>query len=96
MLDIYCKDGCCPICNSNLIVTTDKGITLKKCNNDCYRIAYYTDGIDYFGINVFKKTFRSVTDVDLNHLTKKIEKKINYWRENDRYIMKILLSNGSD
>ncbi|MNJ90066.1 hypothetical protein D3C87_76580 [compost metagenome] len=95
-MNIYCEDDYCPICNSKILVKIKNGIMLKQCKNECYKIAYYIDNIDYFGVKVFKESFSNLGNKNSKYLIENIEKKIKYLKEDNRYITEILLFNGSD
>lgn len=92
MIDIYCKDMKCPICEKELI--TDEHKFKIKCQNKCYgAILYYPDVDKFF---IFEKEFdvgwtEEFSDKDIiNKQKKAIRDQIYYWKENDRYLMKIM------
>lgn len=98
-IDIYCKDGKCPICNSNM-----KEAFLPiwaKCINGCYIVVYS----DLNFVNTAREEFIAYTSVviskeeifvpykqGINGFLYKEEllNIISYWRENDRYLAEIL------
>lgn len=91
MIDIYCEDNKCPICERNLI---EKNSDQKRvdCPNKCYTL-YKGKTIHAFFI--FKSSFQ-YDRIANNYkpiskiLEKEIVKEIEYWKENDRYLMALM------
>lgn len=101
MIDIYCKDGKCPICGNDIEFQFMGWSYCKK--NHCYAFIQYEDYKDDININinlaifnhfdVFNKRFEfnSLDDSDyIEKIKNQLIEEIKYWKENDRYIAKIL------
>ncbi|MDF2534367.1 MAG: hypothetical protein K0R18_524 [Bacillales bacterium] len=91
-MDIYCKNGKCPICDDKLM---DKFFGDRTCKNSCYSVES-VDGYGDFNFRVFSNYFRigictTIEEADKNQETfKLIEQAILYYKENDRYVGEIL------
>ncbi|AEO93714.1 gp456 [Bacillus phage G] len=85
---ICCKqESRCPICNSELSKSM-----LKECVNGCYYLMIYDKTVFY--ATVFNETFdisgdESTIEEKINTINKLYDK-INYWKENDKYLTNIL------
>ncbi|MDF2534355.1 MAG: hypothetical protein K0R18_512 [Bacillales bacterium] len=98
MIDIYCKDGLCPICNSELQKIKVPMGRCSQCKNGCYE--FHVDNQQNGGYNVDRFwVFKHQRIVPLmsnksiqNMATNQLIDNINYWKENDRYLMKIMNS----
>lgn len=97
MIDIYCENRKCPICDKEMMSKyhreTDTLFRLD-CPNRCY---CYTWGNQTKLFFVFEVDFLCRDFIARNQLweiddidRKRIEKAINFWKENDRYIVKLL------
>lgn len=91
-IDVYCKDGKCPICERDLLVT---GIFTRGCYNGCYSLLNM-DGYGSFMIKVFKITFyieiattRAQVDLNKSYL-EDIKRHVKHWRKDYRYLAEIL------
>ncbi|AEO93729.1 gp471 [Bacillus phage G] len=88
---ILCKDNFCPICNSQLIEGKRHEL---KCNNNCYSISYsnYTRTID-LEATIFNEEFQAYGDQSIKDKIEAINliyEQISHWKENDKYLTKIL------
>lgn len=93
MIDIYCKDNKCPICEKDII---QKGIIVREwhCENECYRIQEYeqSDLSETYYVYVFG---RAVGNINTKKSNKEFEeeavrKAIRYMKKNNRYLAEIL------
>lgn len=83
----------CPICNSILIFTDNYDVDyteLHSCKNGCYS---RVDSIEFCLEKIFEQTFDQ--DAENSHewnqtIENRKQMKIDYWKENDRYLAKIL------
>ncbi|MDF2534339.1 MAG: hypothetical protein K0R18_496 [Bacillales bacterium] len=79
---------CCPVCESEM--TWYNGSN-KICRNGCYTTYGGYGYIDYY---VFDEKVASIWDDDnfiVKYLDRKsIKKKIEYWRQDDRYLLNLL------
>ncbi|MDF2534333.1 MAG: hypothetical protein K0R18_490 [Bacillales bacterium] len=87
-IDVYCKDNKCPICENDLIHLSDLS---AYCENKCYEI--HMDGEErVYAISVFyDRDNEDETYFSIKKQMVKIIEKIEYWKENDRYLMRILV-----
>lgn len=81
----------CPICDGELIIILNN----CHCKNNCYS---RTNSLNKMNETIFGKTF--VFDFEEHsERWKEVEKDLNneliYWKENDRYLAKILGGNDS-
>ncbi|MNJ90068.1 hypothetical protein D3C87_76600 [compost metagenome] len=95
MIDIYCKDDCCPICNSKLERIFAHNCNMRECKTGCYLISKRSNHIGghLYVIKIvggLRFGFFN-TNEDLIEIEKTIISKIEYLRENDRYIGEILV-----
>lgn len=81
-IDIYCKDKKCPICNNHMRHLRDDSLF---CVNECYRVYCLESRAE---INVFKSWF--VFAYGDSAKIGFVKEKIEYWKENDRYLMEFL------
>lgn len=87
-VDIYCKDGKCPICERQMI----KDYLYAKCPSSCYAIF---KGDTLTSISVFRWVFdydkkrNEYKPISENQENEIIEK-ISYWKENSRYLMELM------
>lgn len=81
----------CPLCENELIKEENGQFSiLYRCRNHCYQF-YYHLGIT--GHIVLGEEFKILCIPDQRYLekeSKEIMDKIAYWKENDRYLAKIL------
>lgn len=80
-MDLTCKDNKCLICDSILRTMEQSRIQLKNCKNRCMSVTIGKNGIIQFFI------FGEKCEILLRQ---KIRQNIEYWKENDRYLAKIL------
>lgn len=99
-IQVYCYKNC-PICGKELIKDTDLSYEVFSCLNRCYLIVHgrekYKYG-EYTNIYIFgyaARIWEDFSDKMKRLLEDKVRKKIVYWRENDRYLMKLLEDNNS-
>lgn len=95
-MDIYPTDNC-PICSQELVPKRNANISSFFCLNKCYILQVYTaehTGSIFNRVTIFDSIF------DFNNISYRdsidhaaIEEKINYWKENERYLMRILEGN---
>lgn len=98
MIDIYCENNMCPICNSEMIFEIRFSAIEIFCKNGCYEISKFklttSEGkIAYQSfIYIFKEHFGDIIDIEtyVKQKEKKVIEKILSWKENDRYLVKIL------
>lgn len=77
-MDLSCEDNKCLICNSELVLS-GKILSSKNCINNCMKISFINQRLMNFYI--FNKPYSGIEE---------IEEQINYWKENERYLAKIL------
>ena len=90
-IDICCNDDKCPICESKLQYKNKTyPFEDKFCINGCYAIKQYWEML--YEIYIFNEHYFKISnDIEnQDEIIKEIEKLIAYWRENDRYLAKIL------
>lgn len=102
-MDIYIEQTTCPICNTELAVSTKESSNffmisenMKICKNGCFSCTNYTDHAIVF---VFNDKYAFLEDFSLQMLLDKykyVQKKIDYWKENDRYLAEILEGQAYD
>ena len=97
-----CHKKSCPICKQKLINKTCEKIEYEeskfKCPNSCYSYKKLkSDSRTYIRVSVFNKQFtisiHHHRDNKLSRFKDNEElalKEINYWKENDRYLMHFL------
>ncbi|MNJ90067.1 hypothetical protein D3C87_76590 [compost metagenome] len=90
MFDINCRDNICPICGSTMRDNSIISIINKTCKNECYRVTNYIFPNDMYCVIIFNRSYHSFGKSDRERTNSFIEKKIKYWKENERYILKIL------
>lgn len=89
-IDIYCKDGKCPICSRQMRIEycdTFMGNDYY-CDNKCYQIEIYSRDDVQFDMKVFGEYFETGDDFP-GEIDKVIER-IKHWKENDRYLIELL------
>lgn len=84
----------CPICGSKMNCYEDLDYIEYKCKNSCFSISNLYENCDT--ITIFNDR-EDYWHIDKNYsfkikelMYKHIEKKIEYWKENNRYLLKIL------
>ena len=81
----------CPICNNNLTVDFVISTYFFKCKNKCYTKKENRVIIVFY---IFGKKFLINKKMQENEIAKKelekVEREIDYWKENDRYLIKLL------
>lgn len=83
----------CPVCDSELYNNDLSSGTVRSCRNDCYSYVNTADfghGIFIFG-TLFILAKRSKEEVI--RACEEATKEIEYWKENNKYLAKILESN---
>jgi hypothetical protein len=100
LIDIYCTDGNCPICDSKMDIKWEDSNTFKTqriCKNDCYAYIGTKDIDDDFSIQIFD-TFSCLSKKCKlsKSLESEIIKEIKYWKDNERYVMKLLMGDDYD
>lgn len=97
MIDVYCKDGKCPICRSKMILKDRTAYSIRQsCSNKCYTIDKVHRHGSYHRFYIFGSTLtihRSEKEDYQISKIEKISKRIAYWKENDRYLAEILERN---
>lgn len=99
-MDIYCNDGCCPICSSNMIKNTSFFSKINmKCKNGCYRFFILKPTpkgnqiAHFFVFEIHSEfLFNSPCNPIKSFYECQIIEKINYWKENERYLLKLMES----
>jgi hypothetical protein len=88
-IDIYCQNNKCPICESNIVVSIFYKFD-SVCVNKCYEI-YRDNGSNAYAVSIFyDEDSEDETYFSIKAQEKKIIEKINYWKENDKYLMRII------
>lgn len=82
-IETYCKNRICPICEDKLF----KDLNNLYCKNSCFVVR---NGYVFIDINIYEDNFRLMHDRFNWWKKRKINKKINYWKKNDRYLIKLL------
>lgn len=92
MIDIWCSENICPICDSKMVEESSSNV---YCKNTCYAIVGTWGAVD---IKVFGETFLFIVreledeledEKDLLE-SRKISELVRYWKENERYLIKIM------
>lgn len=94
--------GNCPICGQELEKNYGGPFLIEKCKNKCYRfsrnkskkIPFCITVFDFsytFNIRLEKSKHYHYNYIDAVMVSKKVKNLINYYRSNDRYIMKIMM-----
>lgn len=88
-IDIYCKDGKCPICDSEMKVEYCDTFYDNDyyCRNKCYQIEIFSHDKQQHDVVLFDVEYIEIENFDDKE---KVKKRIQYWKENDRYLMKLL------
>lgn len=89
-IDIFCIDRKCPICNKKMEILKYKTMPEEdvSCINDCYSVISRYDQYFVYIFGDFQ-IMMSKNNID-KEIEKSIVEKINYWKENDRYLVEIL------
>ncbi|AEO93718.1 gp460 [Bacillus phage G] len=92
---IRCKDKRCPICNSKMNIATYFEFNDElACNNRCFYTLLSKTHLTNFTCKIFndKKSDKSLslTLKERIEMIDEIYNKILYWKEEDRYLMKIM------
>lgn len=84
------EENGCPICNSKLkrhnLKTGRNSYMIICTKNECFVYQFLSGYLDIF---VFNKKFHHDTLIDLE-ISEEVINEINYWKENERYLMKLL------
>lgn len=95
MIDIYCKDKKCPICQSEM--SEQLGLMIATyCENRCYvfQNMIFTFKSNIYCFYIFDKHVGDFEEDDIKEieevLKNEISEEVEFWKENDRYVMKIL------
>jgi len=84
----------CPICGKELENNDENGVKRFQCSHKCYELMEGKIRRKLCIISVFsnKTSFLqdNYSDLDKQRLENEVIRNINYWKENDRYLMKIL------
>lgn len=103
MIDIYCNDGKCPICDR--IIDFEPYASMGLCPNGCYSFMYgpAVHGFAVFGRENFYNVPLSLKDHGDRLLWRlpvdkweEVIEKIKYYKENDHYLAEILLREVSE
>lgn len=89
MIEKYSKLNCCPVCGRELVKKQYEHIFEYGCRNSCFRIER---DLDEYIISVFERVYLFWSDnksVWLNN-EEEIDSRIEYWKENDKYLIKLL------
>lgn len=90
MIDIYCRDSKCPICDSTMKISSLKTSLdiqyIKICHNECYRIEMIENKNVGNYITSCKIFDKKINQMLVSYITNKVE----YWKTNERYLTKIL------
>lgn len=98
-IDIFAKDGKCPICNSELSRRTPNRSFIRYCKNECYKFDSFinSDGSYEYVLSIFGFDFnvnvenRIMASEAFETISLDIKKEIFYWKENERYLAKIMI-----
>ncbi|MDF2534362.1 MAG: hypothetical protein K0R18_519 [Bacillales bacterium] len=98
MIDIYCGDGNCPICESELDGLDDFDSGVLFCTNGCYKLETYKyrdsdlkTCRQYYAYVFDKRVARfSSNSQSLEKLENAVLEHITYWKQNERYLAKII------
>jgi hypothetical protein len=100
----------CPICDGKLFKTYSQRNLKWTCNSGCYEYSNYKFRRRnlQFVVKIFDETFVSKEykilkdgkGIDYNRIVqgtnyKEIRDKIKYWKENERYLMRLLLGGAT-
>lgn len=98
MIDLKCKDNKCPICESKMITNFTHRSISKYCENNCYdfmiRDHLSKNGLENSHFNVFDGFFNYGYHDDKEYkliTEEKVRELIEYWKENERYLLRILI-----
>ncbi|AEO93426.1 gp166 [Bacillus phage G] len=86
----------CPICNNKLTKERVNSVRRIECPNQCYGYFRFSsqDELYQVQVRVFGKSFDVYNVIQGNRKTYKqtsnITKEINYWKEDERYLLKLL------
>lgn len=97
MFEEYYSTNNCPICNREFLRVNSKDYWTVHCTNECFTLFYDHSVKDHLkllecSVQVFGEDI--IFSYKKNHnwpdLYQKYLEKIEYWKENDRYLMKLL------
>jgi hypothetical protein len=97
----YCLDDNCLICEKEMDVSVrdvfSRRYIYKTCINGCYALSREVENRNFSeeDYSVFNEVFRltryhNKTDEDMNRQYIGLRRMIEYWKENDRYIARIM------
>lgn len=96
IVDKIIYDSDCPICGKEMEYITVQYADGFKCNNKCYSFLFYSNKRkftlfeeEFVGYNEHKLLFY-LDAKPLEHIETHIIELIKYWKEKDRYLMKLL------
>lgn len=87
-IDVFCRNDKCPICDSEINKISQ---SYWNCRNSCFAIDKLNSHVFLF--RIFDEIFSLVNDNNYPNKEKhmlNIINKIKYWKENDRYLIKIM------
>lgn len=93
------KTNICPICDSHLKENVKDStipdlfkLYIHYCDNGCFKREMYNTATDRVDFYIFNEHFHCWTLVDdkFSDVQRKIRKYIYYWKENDRYLIKLI------
>lgn len=96
--DILFYSGSCPLCEKQMNEIWGYGETIYECLNKCYQVLRSTRNIrennEYYCWDIsICDSFHTFEENDLNGGIKVVTNSIKYWKENERYLIKILEGN---
>lgn len=83
----------CPICDAKMFFShPEHDLAIVKCGNGCFYASNKYDGRDTIAIFEEKWAIDNVYDDNdrREFIHRDILKRIDYWREDDKYLLKIL------
>ncbi|MDF2534371.1 MAG: hypothetical protein K0R18_528 [Bacillales bacterium] len=96
-VDIYCRYGKCPICDGKIEFEETDYIDTYFCVNGCYSYHpwYPINGDSFRKFNIFSESelLEHGEFITNFFLRRKLIKKINHWKQDERYLMKIIENN---
>ncbi|MDF2534330.1 MAG: hypothetical protein K0R18_487 [Bacillales bacterium] len=88
-IDIYCEKEICPICGSKM-QTKESYLYRICCKNKCYEYVYWLGEPEVHTFLIFEEMVRCHYDEYKKETEIAVKEKINFWKENDRYLVKIM------
>lgn len=83
----------CPICEKELVISINNDWA-EECNNGCYKLSFqHSSKVSIFGeeIKLIWPKNKDATDREaIEEFNHKLSERINYWREDYRYLAEIL------